>query len=51
MGVTFTRRNTKTVVASFGVFPVAAGQAKAVVIVRAADGTYHTRVEDITRAP
>lgn len=51
VGVTFTLRNTKTVVASFGVFPVAAGQAKTVAIIRAADGTYSTRVEDITRTP
>ena len=51
VGVTFPRRNTKTVVAFFGFFPVAAGQAKAVAIIRAADGSYHTGVEDITRTP
>lgn len=49
--VRFTTRGTKTVVAQAGPIAFAAGDARAVVIRRAAGGTWNTSVEDAEEAP
>ncbi len=49
--VRFTRAGTKTVVAQAGPIAFAAGDAKAVVIRRLADGSYATRVETVPERP
>ena len=47
LDVTYTRHGTQTVVAQVTAIAFAPGDAKAVMIIRAADGTYRTRVDPI----